>query len=330
MTPKGLKGKSMTVEEREKSSTDESQDEAVSLFSQIADSDSDKDSELQSDETQLDDEEVNEESTDDESNESEQGDDDETDTGSDDEDVSDEESNNDPWSSVPESLRSEHYNLKERFDHLQNDHRANAGRVSALNRKLSELQQQLESRESERSNTDTQSGPTADDLKGKTFAQVEEEWPEVAEFVRHQVNQVQSQFQQQLTPIQQMRQQIEAEQQQRATQVELDRLAEVHPDFQDVARDPSFNAWVQQQPPGVQQLYGSSLADDNIVLLNLYKGSQATRQEQQSQGTDAGKQSKLQDYAEIPKKGAGRAAAKRNNENVDPVQLFNQIVNQKG
>lgn len=318
----------MTVEEREKSSTDESQDEAVSLFSQIADSDSDKDSELQSDETQLDDEEENEEPTD--NDESEQDDGDDEDADSDDENASDESSNDDPWSTVPESLRSEHFNLKERFDHLQNDHRANAGRVSALNRKLSELQQQLESTESERGNTDPQSGPTADDLKGKTFAQVEEEWPEVAEFVRHQVNQVQSQFQQQLTPIQQMRQQIEAEQQQRATQVELDRLAEVHPDYQDVASDPNFNAWVQQQPPGVQQLYGSSLADDNIVLLNLYKGSQAPRQEQQSQSDDAGNQSKLQDYAEIPKKGAGRAAAKRNNENVDPVQLFNQIVNQKG
>jgi len=54
-------------------------------------------------------------------------------------------------------------------------------------------------------------------------------------------------------------------------QHEYTELAKAHPDFEKIANDPAFHEWVKTQPAGVQRLYESTSAQDNIVLLNMYK-----------------------------------------------------------
>jgi hypothetical protein len=66
-------------------------------------------------------------------------------------------------------------------------------------------------------------------------------------------------------------------------------------------------------------MYGSTSADDNIVLLNLYKGATGAAQPAQKPR----QQKPLSDHAEIPRKGAGRAAV--DPESLDPVELFYRL-----
>ncbi|MCG9964617.1 hypothetical protein [Shewanella cutis] len=228
----------------------------------------------------------------------------------------------DPWSSAPEALRNEYLTLKQQHQQLEANHRANAGRVSALTKKLNEVTAGLKANEQANgANANSANGlPTADDLKGKSFAEVEDEFPELAAFVRNQVDAVKQTFQQQLTPLEEMRAQQAQVQQQEELQNQFQALATVHPDYLQISQDPNFHQWVASQPSTVQAMAQSDFADDNIALLNLYKG---TRQAPSAPASKPKPQSTLADHAEIPRKGAGKAAA--DSDDVDPVALFNQI-----
>ena len=228
----------------------------------------------------------------------------------------------DPWSSVPEALRNEYQQLKQQYQQLDANHRANAGRVSALTKKLNDVTAGLKANEQAHGATaNSDNGlPTADDLKGKTFAEVEEEFPEIAAFVRHQVEHVQQAFSQQLTPLNELRQQQEFARQQQELQSQYQALAAVHPDFQQISKDQHFHQWVASQPATVQAMAQSDYADDNIALLNLYKGS---RPAPVAPAVPARPKTALSDHAEIPRKGPGKAAAEP--DDVDPVVYFNQI-----
>ena len=229
----------------------------------------------------------------------------------------------DPWAQVDETRRNEHLTLQASHSKLQNDHRANAGRVQALNNKVAELQKQIEQSEQQGKPTDSQ-GPTADELEGMSFEEVEEEWPEVAGYLKKQLQQTQQQltkqFEEQLNPLNEMRAQQQQQQQQQYVQTELQRLQQVHPDYQEVAQDAKFSQWVSTQPDTVRAMAESLNAADNIVLLNLYKGSTGN-------STRTAKPS-LSDHAAIPKKGSGRRIQTDPN-NVDPVQLFTQLASKR-
>ena len=58
-------------------------------------------------------------------------------------------------------------------------------------------------------------------------------------------------------------------------QHEYAELAKAHPDFEKIANDPAFHEWVKTQPAGVQRLYESNSAQDNIELLQMYKRARA-------------------------------------------------------
>ncbi|MEJ6520326.1 hypothetical protein PQI64_11275 [Shewanella bicestrii] len=228
----------------------------------------------------------------------------------------------DPWASAPEPLRNEYLSLKQQHQQLEANHRANAGRVSALTKKLNEVTAGLKANEQANgANANSTNGlPTADDLKGKSFAEVEEEFPEIAAFVRNQVDAAKNAFKQQLTPFEEMRQQQEQAQQQAELKNQFDALASVHPDYQQIAVDPNFHQWVASQPSAVQAMAQSTFADDNIVLLNLFK---AQRPAPSTPAAKPKSKTSLADHAEIPRKGAGKAAA--DPDDVDPVDYFNQI-----
>ena len=228
----------------------------------------------------------------------------------------------DPWSSAPEPLRNEYKQLKQQYQQLDANHRANSGRVSALTKKLNELTAGLQANEKANgADANSDKGlPTADDLKGKSLAEVEEDFPELAAFVRNQVDAATQAFQQQLTPLEEMRQQKAQEQHQAELQNQFQALATVHPDYMQISQDPTFHQWVATQPTSVQAMAQSDYADDNIALLNLYKGS---RPAPSAPAAKPKPKTTLSDHAEIPRKGAGKAAA--DTDDVDPVDYFNQI-----
>lgn len=295
------------VEQNPKANTpdQDSDDEAVSLFAQLASEDS-KDSTAADESNQLD---------------NEQHGDTKPEVDANTEQNSQGQADEDPWATAPEPLRNQFVQLQQNYQKLESDHRANAGRVAALNRKTLELQELLAKNEKANGGAASeQSGvPTAEDLEGKTFAEVEAEWPDVAKFIRSQVSAVQQQVEQSLGPMKELLSEREEQQQMQFIQTEISRLAQAHPDFEQISGDPAFTQWVSKQPAAIQQMYDSQLAEDNIALLTFYKSVTGK--------TAAVKpvppKTELSEHAEIPRKGGGRAAVDPNS--LDPVTLFNQI-----
>lgn len=233
----------------------------------------------------------------------------------------------DPWASAPEPLRNQYQQLQQQFNALQTDHRANAGRVAALNRKTEELQQQLAAREA--AGIASQKGaPTADDLEGKTFEEFEQEFPEFAKFVKAQVLKEVKPIQQQLEPVKEIvserDQQKAAEQQQSALQDEFSQVMAVHPDAGLIAKDPTFHQWVSHQPAHIRTLYESTIARDNAVLLDLFKATPVYQQKQSGNQ----QQNNLADHVTTPKKGSGAPTANRIPEDGDFMSLFDHHLNQ--
>jgi chromosome segregation ATPase len=284
---------------------DGNEDDAVSLFNQLANSeDSVKDSAR--DDEQLDQEQDN------------TG----TDEGAEQDTQTEEQPEADPWAAAPEPLRQQYQQLQQSHQKLESDHRANAGRVAALNRKTEELQKALAEREKKNGGEQQDGMPSADDLKGKSFAEVEQEFPEIADFLRHHVEQAKSEITKQLTPLQEHYQQQQAQQQEQQQiqqkQQEYNRLAQVHPDFQKVIVDPGFQGWLKKQPAQLQAIATSDNADDASYVLTQFKRDVGLTK-------PAPAQKNLEQHVATPRKGSGRAATSAISDDIDPVALFNRL-----
>lgn len=280
----------------------DSQVDAAALFNELASKDSNDSAQDGDDNRQDEGEELQS------NNDSEESNQDSEHQGQDDDD---------PWLSVDEELRNQHYALQANHNKLQNDHKANSGRVQALNNKVKELTELTKKSEQE-GGEQASNMPTAEDLEGKSFDEVEEEWPEIAGYLKKQLDGVTKQFEQRLSPFEQQRSQA---QQRQHIEHELNSLAKVHPDFREISSDTRFHSWVNTQPDTVKSMAQSTHAADNIALLNLYKGSGQYRPKPKGHN--------LADHAVIPKKGSGRQV-QVDPSNIDPVKLFNQLASKKG
>lgn len=216
----------------------------------------------------------------------------------------------DPWAVVPEPLRNEYKELLSKTQWLEKDHRANALRVQALNRKTEELQQALEAREAAGGKqTNAPGTPSAEDLEGKSFAEVEQEFPEIAAFIKAQVTQALTPIQQQLAPVQEIVSERAQLAQQAVIQQEYSKLEQMHPDFRVIVSDPALSAWVAQQAPKVQQMYESDSADDAANLLTLFKAS--TGYKSPAAPPQAQQTNSLADHVTTERKGSGTPTAVR-------------------
>lgn len=279
------------------------EDQAVSLFSQITNEDSDQDSE---DDADFDDEQLDQDKG---KQPASKG------------NGSQNEQDADPWQSAPEALRSQFNQIQQAHNQLQQQYQAVTGRLAPTQRELEALKKQLAAQEQQKVDGKN-SGLTADEIAGMSDDELEQEWPEVAAALKRResamLQQMQQRIQQELSPLQEMRERFQQQEVEQVKQRELGRLAQAHPDYQDVVRNPGFRDWLTKQPPAVQSIASSMSADDNIALLNLYKQANGGARNAQRGGKIS-----LRDQAEIPRKGAGRAAADPNS--ADPVSLFNLI-----
>lgn len=224
----------------------------------------------------------------------------------------------DPWAVVPEQLRNEYLTAKQRAEQYESQYHAVTGRLAPTQRELEAARKQLAEIEKQKgAKGDSDAVPTASDIAGKSLQQLREEWPDVADAMQTLLEAQRQEFEQRLTPLQQLEAERRQQQEHAAIQYELKRLSQAHPDYAEIAADPALERWVATQPRSVQAMYGSRSAEDNIVLLNLYKGATgaASRTTRQSKH--------LSDHAEIPRKGAGRAAM--DPESIDPAELFMRL-----
>lgn len=240
-----------------------------------------------------------------------------------------EDSQDDIFAGLTEAQLTHIQNMQNENIRMQNNVRANSERVSALNRKLKELtEQQSQTGQSEGEGKQDDVSDSLK-LKGKNFQEVEEEWPEVANYVRAQVEQAVTMTQQamrkELDPLRQQYDALEHERQVSSTQTEIERLSSAHPDFAQVNSSPEFSSWLTNKPVSIQNLYGSMSADDNIELLNLYKFEKGLAKPAAPQVKPQGSKRDLSEHAELPRKGTLRPQAMP----VDSEELFDTIVANK-
>lgn len=239
----------------------------------------------------------------------------------------------DIWSGASEAQRNAFRNLQHERLKLENDVKANAGRVQGYARKLNEVQAELEKLRQQQAQPQQQANAGQDvQLDGKSLQEVEEEYPEIAQYIRSQTQRVVQQLRQEIDPIKQTTSQLSgsveemsSERQQRVIQSELDRLSAAHPDYVDIRTHQHFHQWLRSKPQSIQSLANSMSADDNIELLNLYKSQTAAQQPRESERpvepAPAQKKSDLSEHAEIPRKGAAPPQGLPE----DPEELFNLI-----
>jgi len=228
----------------------------------------------------------------------------------------------DPWTGASESQVNLFRNLQLENLKLNNNVRANSGRVSALTKKLDDLTRKPAEQSTAQSGGNQE--VAAQDLQGKSFQEVEEEWPEVAGYVRDHVSravqQTQDAMRREMAPLQESHQNFAASRQAETVNSELDYLQNLHPDFREVNDSAAFNDWHSQQPESIQNLRNSQGALDNARLLDLFKFDSGKAQERSAPAPTA-RRTNLSDHAELPRKGAAKPQGLPD----DPAEYFDLI-----
>ena len=238
----------------------------------------------------------------------------------------------DIWAGATDAQREAYLKLQHESQQLQNDVKANAGRVQGYSRKVNELKSQLEEA---RQQPQQPAKPENDvQLDGKSLQEIENDYPEIAQYVRHQTQLAMRQANQQIEPLKQQQERMgetlqhsQEQQHQDALKRELDVLYDAHPDYTQIRQAADFQQWLGGKSAGIQALARSYSAADNIELLNLYKSGRQPVQAPPTptpvvQGTP---KKDLSEHAEVPRKGAAPPQGAPE----DPEELFNLIVSQR-
>lgn len=197
--------------------------------------------------------------------------------------------------------------------------KANALRVSALTKHLEETRRQLQNAQA----TSTKM-PALNLTPDKSMEEVEREYPEVAAYVKAMSAQLQQQvaahnqsISKPLIDAHNAHVNAMTEEQQAIIDghkdAERTRVRKAVPDVDVIVQQPEFRNWLEAQAPGIQSLVHSPSADDNITLFSMYKGSRPVVPRKN-----------LADHAELPVKGKTAVAVQTEDENVDPVDLWNR------
>lgn len=206
----------------------------------------------------------------------------------------------DPFANATETQRQYIEQLRLQQARAENNVKASAGKIAALTKQLNEL--------SKAQQKPVQPGELK--LQGKSFEEVERDWPELADYVRSHVREamkmVTTSVDERLQPIHQGFQQLTARERQEQISREREALANAHPDFLNINKSLDFENWMAQQPEWVHGLRQSYSAIDNIKLLNLYKAERGlSAASQRPAAPQAPARADLSAHAELPRKGAG-------------------------
>ena len=164
--------------------------------------------------------------------------------------------------------------LQANYARVQHSENSNRHRVSALTKKLNALEQaQQEAQTVQATAPATEGGEDAQPTTAVDLVQFEEDFPEVFAAMKAMNAQEIAPMRQQLNDVTPTIDSINEDREQQVLQAQFNALQSQHPDYRQIQENPDFWGWVEGQSEGVKQLVGSRSADDNIVLLDLYKRS---------------------------------------------------------
>lgn len=189
----------------------------------------------------------------------------------------------------------------DRIEKLQQEtrewkHRYNSdmGRQAAYQRQVKERDQQIAQLQKQ----------LASQQPAKPANPLSEDYPDIAEgadkLIQAQVAPLQNELQQMRNFVASMQEQ----QNEKYIQGQYQTLADEHPDYEQIAASPEFNAWVKEQPHFVQEKMESNEAHDAAWLLRSYKNEVALATN--NQGTSELKQRRkkqLRQAQNVPSRG---------------------------
>ena len=188
------------------------------------------------------------------------------------------------------------------WNRLRHSEASQRGRVSSLNRKWSEAQELLQSREQGRAaGEDT----AAEDDQ---LAQIKEDFPALAESLEALMEQRDRQWEQKFNRYAKPLEAIEEQKRREAVYEQGALVDEKHPDWATIAGRDGFSEWVQESPHRTAMFQADDAAS-TIELLDLYKAQHGLLNQPQSNSQSALRQrrrSQLNDLASLPSGGQSR------------------------
>ena len=188
------------------------------------------------------------------------------------------------------------------WNKLRHSEASQRGRVASLNRKWTEAQELLQSREQGRAaGEDT----AAEDDQ---LAQIKEDFPALAESLEALMEQRDRQWEQKFNRYAKPLEAIEEQTRREAVYEQGALVAEKHPDWATIAGRDGFSEWVQESPHRTAMFQADDAAS-TIELLDLYKAQHGLLNQPQSNSQSALRQrrrSQLNDLASLPSGGQSR------------------------
>lgn len=213
-----------------------------------------------------------------------------------------------------EQLQAQIDSLTQQRDHYQHGFDANRGRVSALQKKINELESSKPADNNNEQSTGDPVNPEGSGMTDDQWSEFVEEYPEMAAALDAKLNHVTQTINARLdSEVNSRLEQIQVELNplsQRAheehLQSQLKLLNEKHPDWEEVVSSAEFSKWIGEQPEPVQALANSQAAKDAAYVIDTYKALNSVAVQQPSVTND--RKERLQQNLGVKAKGARQAA----------------------
>jgi hypothetical protein len=193
------------------------------------------------------------------------------------------------WENIPESYRTEYESAQAKIKELEHSVASGNGRVSALSRKLADVETPQP--------TPLEEGVTPP--SGELWTNLQEEYPDIANGTNERLGEIESRVErmveERLAPLRQM-------EEERYVDSQLNMVAQSYPDWQETVHSADFGSWVEQQPLKVQDLRKSYESEDYIYLLKCYNADKSEQVEE----IRSSRQDVLKSNVAVPKRGRSK------------------------
>ena len=177
----------------------------------------------------------------------------------------------DIWADATDEQRSAMESVRRERAEIEHRYKSDEGRVSALQRKINELEAVQHQA--------PVAAPTAMPISEEGIDSFREDYPDIADAVdkmvqskmtteREGFSQAMSQMQQQMN---QAIQPFQESEQQRYVDTQLQALESSHPDWREVAQSSGFMEWMNVQPETIRSMFNSDSAQDAAYLVGSFK-----------------------------------------------------------
>jgi DNA repair exonuclease SbcCD ATPase subunit len=221
----------------------------------------------------------------------------------------------DPSGEQSDDLSEKLKTLETENERLRHSDASQRGRLGAYQRQINEHQRKVQELESAKPATqedkpqddDQQRQDMADSAGVDDWKEFKEDFPDMARAFESRLNadqQTQAQLKQEVAELRSTVQPMQEQAHQQQLQSEYARLESRHADWREVVNAPEFDTWLTTQNPSIQALTGSDSADDASALLDFYKGTSATGDEDSRAPKHDKRKARLENAQTVSRRGA--------------------------